>query len=109
MWVLQSRTYSLPLATYRCLSCSNAYLTLILVLFLADMILVFALTALNLTVSEGTISGFVFYANIVHMNKAVFFPTKILDIFSIFSYCLAELGLWNRNLLFDGMDTYART
>ena len=99
---------SLPLATSRCLSCSNAYLTLILVFILAGMILVFALTALNLTVSEGTISGLVFYANIVHVNKVIFFPTKIMDIFSIFTAWL-NLDFGIEICLYDGMDMYART
>ena len=100
--------HSLSLATSRCLDCSNVYLTLILVFLLAGVILVFALTALNLTVSEGTISGLVFYANIVHVNKVIFFRSKSMNIFSIFIAWL-NLDLGIETCFYDGMDMYART
>ncbi len=99
---------SLSLATSRCLDCSNVYLTLILVFLLAGVILIFALTAVNLTVSEGTISGLVFYANIVHVNKAIFFRSKSLHIFSIFIAWL-NLDLGIETCFYDGMDMYTRT
>ena len=99
---------SLPLATSRCLNCSNTHLTMILLFILAGMFLVFALTALNLTVSEGTISGLVFYANIVHVNKVIFFPSKIMNIFSILVAWL-NLDFGIETCFYDGMDMYART
>ncbi len=99
---------SLSLATSKCLDCSNVYLTLILVFLLAGVILIFALTAVNLTVSEGTISGLVFYANIVHVNKAIFFRSKSMHFFSIIIAWL-NLDLGIETCFYDGMDMYART
>ena len=40
----------------------------------AGFALVFFLTFLNLTVSQGTTNGLIFYVNIVKANQAVFFP-----------------------------------
>ena len=99
---------SLALATSRCLECSNVYLSLTAMFLLAGMLLVFTLTALDLTVSEGTINGLIFYANIVHTNKAIFFPSKAMYVFSIFIAWL-NLDLGIETCFFNGMDMYART
>ena len=40
----------------------------------AGFALVFFLTFLNLTVSQGTTNGLIFYVNIVKANQAVLFP-----------------------------------
>ena len=79
---------SLALGTSQCLQCSNIYLLLLIPFALAGVALVFLLLKCNLTVSEGTINGLIFYANIVRVNQAIFFPqpsslfvTKILSVF----------------------------
>jgi len=61
---------SLALGSSQCLSCSNTYLTLLIPLTIAGFMLVFFLTFLNLTVSQGTTNGLIFYANIVKVNEA---------------------------------------
>ena len=99
---------SLALATSRCLECSNTFLALIVVFLLAGMVLVFLLFALNLTISEGTINGMIFYANIVHTNRAIFFPSKTTDFFAVFiAWMNLDLGI--EVCFYDGMDMYART
>ena len=99
---------SLAMATSRCLECSNAFLALIVVFLFAGMLLVFFLFALNLTISEGTINGVIFYANIVHTNRAIFFTSKATDFFAVFIAWL-NLDLGIEVCFYDGMDAYART
>ena len=65
---------SLALGSSQCLSCSNIYLTLLIPFTMAGFALVFFLTFLNLTVSQGTTNGLIFYVNIVKANQAVLFP-----------------------------------
>ena len=99
---------SLALATSRCLECSNTFLALIVVFLLAGMVLVFLLFTLNLTISEGTINGMIFYANIVHTNRAIFFPSTTTDFFAVFiAWMNLDLGI--EVCFYDGMDMYART
>ena len=49
---------SLALGSSQCIPCSNKYLELLIPFTLAGFVLVFFLTFLNLTVSQGTINGF---------------------------------------------------
>ena len=65
----------------------------------------FFLTFLNLTVSQGTTSGLIFYANIVKANEAVFFPpgdTKILTVF--ISWLNLDLDI--ETCFVDGLNGY---
>ena len=71
---------SLALGSSQCLSCSNTYLTLFIPFAIAGFALVLFLTFLNLTVSNGTMNGLIFYANIVKANEAVFFPPGDLHV-----------------------------
>ena len=64
--------YSLTLGNQKCRKCSNTYLLLILPFAVAGLILVAVLFALNLTVTEGSINGFIFYANVMEMNRTTF-------------------------------------
>ena len=75
--------YSLTLGDEKCVQCSNTHLLLILPLALSGLFLVVILFALNLTVTEGSINGIIFYANIIAMNRAVLLPgeTSYLYIF----------------------------
>ena len=105
---------SLALGTSRCLKCSNKYLMLLLAFTAAGLALVFLLTLTNMTVSEGTINGLIFYANIIHINRAIFFPNEstginkiILDILSTFiSWINLDLGI--ETCFYNGMDMYAK-
>ena len=105
---------SLALGTSRCLKCSNKYLMLLFAFAAAGFALVFLLTLTNMTVSEGTINGLVFYANIIHINRAIFFPNEsaginkiILDILSTFiSWINLDLGI--ETCFYNGMDMYTK-
>ena len=66
------------------------------------------LVASNATVTEGTINGLIFYANIVRMNHDIFFPPQKFNVFSIFmAWINLDLGI--RSCFYNGMDGYAMT
>ena len=57
--------------------------------------LVFLLTLTNMTVSEETINGLMFYANIIHINRAIFITNETTGVQRIAreqSTCLQTLG-----------------
>ena len=64
---------SLTLGSSQCVPCSNVYLLLLLAFAVAGVVLVVLIAVCNLTVTEGTINGLVFYANIIQINRATFF------------------------------------
>ena len=103
---------SLALGTSQCLQCSNVYLLLLIPFALAGVALVFLLLKCNLTVSVGTINGLIFYANVVKVNHAIFFPhgdtNLFTDILSVFiSWLNLDLGI--ETCFFSGMDSYIKT
>ena len=102
---------SVVLGTSHCLPCSNYYLLLLLVFAAAGLALVILLTVCNLTISEGTINGLVFYANIVQINAATFFPptqtnsfSKTLQVFV--AWLNLDLGI--TTCFYDGMNAYVK-
>ncbi len=107
---------SLTLGSSQCKHCSNLYILLLVVFALAGILLVLMLTVCNLTVSEGTINGLIFYANIVQLNKSTFFPytpkssalKALAGIPSIFIAWL-NLDLGIEVCFFEGMDAYSKT
>ena len=98
---------SIALGTLHCFSCSNAYLALILVFALAGIVLVAFLLLLQLTVAYGTIiNGLVFYANVVQVNRDIFFPPGATNILTIFiAWLNLDLGL--ETCFYDGLNAYA--
>ena len=105
---------SLALGTSRCLECSNRHLGLLLAFAVAGLALVFLLTLTNMTISEGAINGLIFYANIIHINRAIFFPTEstgiprtVLDVLSTFiAWINLDLGI--ETCFYNGMDMYSK-
>ena len=99
---------SIMLGSNRCDTCSNWYLFLLPVFALAGIVLVAMLMFLNLSVSVGTINGLLFYANMVKLNEAFFFPNGSIPVVSQFiSWLNLELGI--EVCLFDGLDGYWNT
>ena len=67
--------YSLAIGSSHCIQCpNNNNLALVIFFAAAGFILVFFITALNLTVSQGMVNGLIFYANIVWTYQNIFFP-----------------------------------
>ena len=98
---------SLVFGTSRCLPCSNMYLTLFIALAVAGVVLVVFLFLFDLTVSIGTINGLIFYANIVKINEAIFFPPGDNSALKVFiSWVNLDLGI--ETCFYNGMDSYAK-
>ena len=99
---------SLALGSSRCLPCSNTFLVLIVPFATAGFALVIFLFICKVTVAAGTISGLILYANIIAVNKTVFFPSGETNILTVFIAWL-NLDLGIEACFFDGMDAYIRT
>ena len=104
--------FSLALGGSQCLpNCSNKYLLLLFVFVLAGFALVFFIKILNLTVSQGTINGLIFYANIVAANRSILFPAhygKLLSFLSVFiSWLNLDFGI--ETCFIKGLDGYWKT
>ena len=97
---------SLSLGSLHCLSCSNAYLSLILVFALAGIALVIILLLLQLTVAYGTLNGLILYANVVQVNRGIFFPPGATNVLTVFIAWL-NLDLGIETCFYDGMNAYA--
>ena len=70
--------YSLSIGSFNCLNCTNNNnLALLFFFTAAGPLLVMIISVLNLTVTQGTINGLIFYANIIWTYKSFFFPQKI--------------------------------
>ena len=103
---------SLSLGSSRCLPCHSYWPAVLVVIVLAAIVagilLVTALLALNMTVAVGLINGFIFYANIVAANSAVFFPSSEPSFPTVFVAWL-NLDIGVDVCFFDGLDTYIKT
>ena len=97
------------LGTSQCWSCPNNYRLALLTPFaVMGVALVFFLLVCKLTVATGTLSGLVFYANIVGVNHAIFLPVESTDAFSIFIAWL-NLDFGIETCFYKGMDAYSKT
>ena len=86
-----------------CQQCSNVHLFLIVPIAIAGLVLVLLLFILNLTVTDGTISAFILYVNIISINNSVFFPQlgKLKAAYTFIS--LANLDLGIQTCFYNGM------
>ena len=104
---------SLTFGTARCVdSCSNYYLFLVIPLALAGVLLVFLLLKCNLTVSVGSTNALIFYANIIHVNRMVFFSQNNDNTFSrVLAVFIAwlNLDLGIDTCFYKGMTAYGNT
>ena len=104
---------SLTLGTARCVDyCSNYYLFIIIPIVLAGVLLVLLLLKCNLTASVGTTNALIFYANIVHINRAVFFPQNNVTVLTRFlavfiAWLNLDLGI--NTCFYAGMTAYANS
>ena len=103
---------SLSLGSSRCLPCPShwpaVFVVILLATIIAGVLLVTALLALNMTVAVGLINAFIFYANIMSANSAVFFPSSEPSFPTVFVAWL-NLDLGIDVCFFDGLDTYIKT
>ena len=97
--------YSLTLGDGKCTKCSSVYLLMLLAFAAAGLLLVTILFALNLTVTEGSINGLIFYANVMGMSDSICTPPEAGPICMFLSWVNLDLGV--SVCLYDGMDGYA--
>ena len=100
--------YSIVFSTLHCLPCSNAYLGLTLLFILTGIALVTVLLMLQISVASGAINGLIFYANVIQVNRSIFFPPGDTNILTVFIAWL-NLDLGIETCFFDGMDAYIFT
>ena len=103
---------SLSLGSSRCLPCPSywqVYLTFIsLGAVLGGIALVVLMLFLNMTVAIGTISGLIFYANIVYTHRNILLPFQESNFFTVFiSWLNLELGI--DTCYFPGMDSFSKS
>ena len=100
--------YSLVFGTSQCKPCTNNYLLLLIPFAVMGLALVFLLLAFKMTVATGTLSGLLFYVNIVEVNYTIFMPEKYTDYLSVFIAWL-NLDLGIETCFYNGMDAYSKT
>ena len=107
--------HSLALGSNRCLpGCTNNRLSLVVAFAAAGIALVFFIKILNLTVSQGTLNGLIFYANIIGAQPTLVLPTRgspasraVTTFLSVFIAWL-NLDLGIETCFFHYMDAYAK-
>ena len=99
---------SIVFGTSQCLPCTNSYVLLLALFAIAGIILVALLFTCKLTVAAGTLSGLIFYANMVGSNRNIFFPPGEESVLTVFIAWL-NLDVGIQTCFFDGMDAYSKT
>lgn len=94
-----------------CMKCSDWSLFMIIPFAIMGIALVALLLIINLTVSNGVIDGFIFYANIVKLNSSYFLPITISDgftstLFALVAWLNLDLGIVT--CFYNGMSIYGK-
>lgn len=101
---------SLALGSSRCLPCSDDKLALLLAFTVMGLAFVVFLFLFRLTVTLGTISGLIFYVNIVGANENTFFPPGRKNYLgSTVFIAWIKLNLGIETCFYNGLDTYTKT
>ena len=96
---------SLVLGNNQCQHCSNAHIALLIPFAISGIGLVFFIKVTDLTVSQGTLNGFIFYANVIKTNEYLFFLEKTpLTVF--ISWLNLDLGI--ETCFFNGLSAYSK-
>ena len=99
---------SMVFGSSRCMECTNLYILITIIVIVAGIILVALLYLLNLTVTVGTITGIVLYANIISINDSVFLANdNVFKLYRVFiSFVNLDLGI--ETCFYNGMDMYVK-
>ena len=94
---------SVILGSSRCQMCPDVWLITLVMFAVLGALLVAALFFLNLTVTQGTLYGLIFYANIIQVNSTIYFSRKKLQSLQVIvSFINLDLGI--PMCLYNGMD-----
>ena len=99
-------SFSLDLGNEWCLPCSNKYLALLIPFTLAGLVLVSFIKLLHLTVSQGTINGLIFYANVIQANhyNIIFLPWRSTHILLSVFIAMAQSRFGFGDRFFQGTE-----
>ena len=96
---------SAVLGSHRCLRCSNTYLSLLIPIAMAGVVLVLAIKTLDITVSGGYINSLTLYFNLIQSSWAVLRPWGHNNVLTIIvSWTNLDLGI--ESCFFDGLTEY---
>ena len=99
---------SVVFGSTECQVCSDFWLLSIFIYCVLGIVLVAILFMINLTVTQGTIYGLIFYANVVQVNSSIFFNQPSLKPLQILiSFINLDLGF--PLCFYNGMDDAAKT
>ena len=104
--------YSLAIGSSECIYCTNHNSLALIIFFVAfGPLLVLVVSALNLTVTQGTINGLIFYANVVWAYQSIFFPPNMKHALLLFKLFIAWLNLdfGIKTCFYRGMDAFGKT
>ena len=105
------RGLSVLFGSSKCDSCSNYWLLTLVVFAIVGFLIIVLLTVINLTITEGTLGGLLFYCNIVVSNSTTFFPKENATFLTHFLRTFVSLLSFKMNgiplCLYSGMDGYA--
>ena len=87
----------------KCQECSDMWLTTLVMFAVLGVFLVAALFFLNLTITQGTLYGLIFYANIIQVNTSILFNQSILNPLQVI-VSLVNLDLGLPMCFYNGMD-----
>ena len=99
---------SIALGTNQCVQCPNTHLALLLPFALTGAVLVCFIKVIDLTISQGTLNGLVFYANIVKANEYLLYNEKQTNPLPVFIAWL-NLDLGIETCFFNGLTAYGKT
>eukprot|EP00731_Ephydatia_muelleri_P009142 Em0004g1480a len=94
--------HSVVFGSSQCTICSNMWLITLGMFAVLGALLVAALFFLNFTVTQGTLYGLIFYANIIQINSSIFFHQAIPSLQIIVSFINLDLGI--PMCFYNGMD-----
>ena len=101
------KNYSLTFGRQKCSKCSNMYMLLMFPLAASGLVLVAVLFVLNLTVTEGSMNGLIFYANVVSMSHFGQYSGTSSRLYTFIAWLNLDLGM--DTCFFDGMNATAET
>ena len=98
---------SMVFGSSRCMNCTNLHVLIAILIILAGILLVTLMYLLNLTVTNETINGIIFYANIISINDSVFLIDNVYKPLRVFvSFANLDLGI--ETCFYNRMDSYAK-
>ena len=109
-----SNGLSVVLGSSTCHICSNYWILLLTPIALTGVVFLIILILFDITIADGTLSGIIFYCNVIDSNITTFLPAQsaryipFLTVFIKKFISLINLNLGVSMCLFNGMDSYAK-